>query len=631
MDLSPRGLIVGALFVALIVTIVACIARGRHLIRTERTDAVFGNPARAKGGWHWVVTGVASLLLVWLWFSWDAARAYVPDAANELCQVAKVETALRPMEASFPVTSRRLRGTDVIDRETRLLDRLERRVARDDIRPGERAALIPMIDRARALLVGRADPARVSPGVAAELQGVAARIDAVADALAAGELPVDVDAALAANRAGQGGWGTGNTEIPMDPVTRRGARIDAVADGLAAISKDFTRVRNTDAGFEADVEALEDEAAALEDSDAGEAARDVAGQIDKLLARVDDGTVFPPGTLAGVEASLLRLDGALDGAKGSLGLVDAVLMPGGTIEAGNTACSEQGSGRWLPKPADTLDTLARLSDPDVGYKGVPLLWFKWKPVSEMVAFLIPDGIADLVPGDYPRHGNDGAIPDNLKSETLAIATGDFDSPSVPVPSGHLWDSLMRVLSGLALGILLGVPLGLFMGLSRFANGYFDPLIELYRPVPPLAWAPLILTIFGIADDGKIFLLFMVAFAIMVISARTGATGTQLSKIHAAHSLGASRWQILRNVILPNSLPEILTGIRIAIGVCWGTLVAAEMLAGTTGLGFVENVARKQSDYEIIWVTIILLGALGLLFDLGMRQVIRRTIPWRGKG
>ena len=124
---------------------------------------------------------------------------------------------------------------------------------------------------------------------------------------------------------------------------------------------------------------------------------------------------------------------------------------------------------------------------------------------------------------------------------------------------------------------------------------------------------------------------MVAFAIMVISARAGATGTQLSKIHAAHSLGASRWQIVHEVILPNSLPEILTGIRVAVGVCWGTLVAAEFLAGTTGIGFVENVARKQSHYEIIWVTIVVLGLLGLTMDLIMRWIIARTIPWRGKG
>ena len=118
---------------------------------------------------------------------------------------------------------------------------------------------------------------------------------------------------------------------------------------------------------------------------------------------------------------------------------------------------------------------------------------------------------------------------------------------------------------------------------------------------------------------------------MVISARTGASGTQLSKIRASHSLGATNNQILRHVILPNVLPEILTGVRITIGVCWGTLVAAEMLAGTTGIGFIENVARTVSDYELIWVTILIMGLLGLLFDLVMRWAIARLIPWRGKG
>jgi len=158
-----------------------------------------------------------------------------------------------------------------------------------------------------------------------------------------------------------------------------------------------------------------------------------------------------------------------------------------------------------------------------------------RPVGELLAFFIPDFVADFVPGKYPRHSEDGAIAENLKSKVLNVATGNYSSPKVPVPSGHIWDSIVRVVIGLFLGIILGVPLGLFMGLSRFAKGFFDPMIELYRPVPPLAWAPLILTIFGIQDDGKIFLLFMVAFAIMVISARTGATGTQLSKIHATRN------------------------------------------------------------------------------------------------
>ena len=317
--------------------------------------------------------------------------------------------------------------------------------------------------------------------------------------------------------------------------------------------------------------------------------------------------------------------------QGSLKIIDTLLFPGGTVVASGQTCSEQGSGRWLPKPTDTLKEFLHLLDPNQGYKNVPLFWYEMMGINKVVDFILPDWIADLVPGKYPVHNNEGKVISNFKSNVLDIVTGNFELFSIPVPSGHIWDSFLRVFLGLTLGILCGVPLGLFMGLSRFAAGYFDPLIELYRPVPPLAWAPLIITVFGIDNSGKIFLLFIVSFAIMVISARAGASGTQLSKIHAAHSLGASHWQILKEVIFPNSLPEILTGIRVAIGVCWGTLVAAEFLAGTTGIGFVENVARKYMQYEVIWITIFVMGLLGLLFDIGMRKIINKTIPWRGKG
>ena len=122
---------------------------------------------------------------------------------------------------------------------------------------------------------------------------------------------------------------------------------------------------------------------------------------------------------------------------------------------------------------------------------------------------------------------------------------------------------------------------------------------------------LIISVLGIDNTGKIFLLFMVSLSIMIISARAGASG-QLSKIHAAHSLGATKKQILRYVIFPNSLPEILTGIRVAVGMCWGTLVAAEFLAGTTGIGFVENVAKKYFQYEVIWITIFIMGLLSFI-------------------
>jgi len=628
---SIRGVVIGALFIGLIITLIACWWYGRRLIRTEKTDAVFGNPVKALGGWHWVVSGVSTIVLIWLYFSWDAARAFFPQAANEMCQVAKVETAINPMRSVFPFESRLLKGTNILDRENRQIDSLAATLNSRTFSEEDRAKLTPFIDRVRAILATQSNPANLDPAVVGRVANIATGIDDATAALTAGVLGADIADAIADAKANQPGWGSSNQEIPLQPTSKRGALFASVAPMLKDLSTEFRKVRNISPEFIADVKSLDEDVEAFAQSADSVAISGFARQMNKLLKRIDNGLVFPPGALDPIENSLASFDKVKVDREGSLRLIDSIAMPAGTIVAGNTACSEQGSGRWLPKPSDTVATLVRISDPAVGYKGVPLLWYEQKPLAEIVGFLIPDFVADLVPGQYPRHDANGQIVANLKTKVLNLATGNFDSPNIPVPSGHMWDSILRVLAGLFLGIVLGVPLGLFMGLSRFAKGFFDPLIELYRPVPPLAWAPLILTIFGINDDGKIFLLFMVAFAIMVISARTGATGTQLSKIHAAHSLGASRWQIIKNVILPNSLPEILTGIRISIGVCWGTLVAAEMLAGTTGIGFVENVARKQSDYEIIWVTIILLGVLGLLFDLIMRFIIHKTIPWRGKG
>lgn len=636
---AHRGFIVGLIFIVLLIGLVISYTYGRKIIRSEKTDAVFGNPERALGGWHWVFAGVASILVVWFYFSWDAARSFFPKAANELCQVARVDSAINPMRSVFPIDSRLLKGTSLLARDSTQLKQLDKRLARAKFTDEEKAEYGALVAQLRGTLNSLASPDNLDPEVEARLADITQRVDAVRAKLADPDYPGPADAAALEQALAEPGWGESTTEIPTFPLTDRGRKFASVVDEVAAISKDFTRIRNTGGSFDQNVKEvggkIKATLKALEDSEFEgaelEARNQYVKQINKMFKRIDDGTVFPPNALDNIEASVRLFEAEVSEQKGSLKLIDALAMPTGTIEAGNTSCSEQGSGRWLPKPSDTLGTLVRISDPDIGYKGIPMLWYKQKPVAEMVGFFVPDWIADLVPGEYPRHQSDGSIDENLKTKVLNVATGNFPSFTVPVPMGHIWDSIMRVLAGLFFGIILGVPLGLFMGLSRFAKGFFDPLIELYRPVPPLAWAPLILTIFGIQDDGKIFLLFMVAFAIMVISARTGATGTQLSKIHAAHSLGASKRQIIRGVILPNSLPEILTGIRISIGVCWGTLVAAEMLAGTTGIGFVENVARKQSDYEIIWVTIILLGVLGLMFDLIMRWVINRTIPWRGKG
>lgn len=199
----------------------------------------------------------------------------------------------------------------------------------------------------------------------------------------------------------------------------------------------------------------------------------------------------------------------------------------------------------------------------------------------------------------------------------------------------LWEnvfwSLIRVVVGFALGCLFGIPLGFAMGLNSWMRGWFDPIVEFMRPVPPLALIPLIIIWFGIGEQGKISLLFLAALWIMTIAARAGVSGVNISKVHAAYSLGATKKQVLTKVILPNSLPEIFTGARVAMGVCWGTVVAAELVAAEKGAGKMIIAASKFQLTDIVIVGIILIGVIGYGIDILMRRAENFLVPWKGKG
>ena len=195
---------------------------------------------------------------------------------------------------------------------------------------------------------------------------------------------------------------------------------------------------------------------------------------------------------------------------------------------------------------------------------------------------------------------------------------------------HTGYSVMRVLVGFFLGALVGIPIGYAMGLTYWSRGWFDPIVEFMRPIPPLALIPLIIIWFGIDETGKIVLLFLAALWIMIIAARSGVSGVAISKVHAAYSLGANKWQILSRVIVPNSLPEIFTGARVAMGVCWGTVVAAELVAANVGLGKMIVTASKFQQTDIIIVGIIVIGVIGFGIEVGMRKVENWLIPWKGR-
>ena len=195
---------------------------------------------------------------------------------------------------------------------------------------------------------------------------------------------------------------------------------------------------------------------------------------------------------------------------------------------------------------------------------------------------------------------------------------------------HLGWSLIRVVVGFVCGALIGIPLGYAMGLSDWFRGWFDPIVEFMRPVPPLALIPLVIIWAGIGETGKIILLFLAALWIMTIAARAGVSGVNITKVHAAYSLGASKWQIMRHVIVPNSLPEIFTGARVAMGVCWGTVVAAELVAAEKGAGMMIMVASKFQLTDIVIMGIILIGVIGYGIDILMRQAEKSLVPWKGR-
>ena len=218
-------------------------------------------------------------------------------------------------------------------------------------------------------------------------------------------------------------------------------------------------------------------------------------------------------------------------------------------------------------------------------------------------------------------------PEQVVARTVEIANTGYQNFTL---WEHLFWSLFRVIIGFALGALVGIPLGYAMGLSNWFRGWFDPIVEFMRPVPPLALIPLVIIWAGIGETGKIILLFLAALWIMTIAARAGVSGVAISKVHAAYSLGASKWQILRYVIVPNSLPEIFTGARVAMGVCWGTVVAAELVAAEKGAGMMIMVASRFQLTDIVIMGIILIGVIGYGIDILMRQAEKWLVPWKGR-
>ena len=191
------------------------------------------------------------------------------------------------------------------------------------------------------------------------------------------------------------------------------------------------------------------------------------------------------------------------------------------------------------------------------------------------------------------------------------------------------DSLRRVAAGFGAAVLLGVPLGLTLGWYPAANQVVNPVMQVLRPISPIAWIPVAIIFFGVGDRAAMFLIFLGAFFPVVLACISGVSNVPSVFRRAGRNFGLTAPQLLAKVLLPAALPQILIGLRIALGIAWLVVVAAEMIAVDSGLGYLVIDSRNSGKrYDLVVAAILMIGVIGLVLDLAFRRLEKlHSVRW----
>lgn len=195
---------------------------------------------------------------------------------------------------------------------------------------------------------------------------------------------------------------------------------------------------------------------------------------------------------------------------------------------------------------------------------------------------------------------------------------------------HIEISLFRTLVGFALGVMLGVPLGLLTGFSRIGGALASPIMAFIRPIPPIAFIPMVVLYFGLGEVGKVVLIFWTSFNYVHVNAHAGAANVPIAYLRAAKSLGLSRWQQFTRIVFPASIPQIFTGLKVAMALSWAVVVAAELTGAQSGLGYMIADAALTFRIPVVFIGIALIGAIGLMLNLMINVLESRLVHWRGR-
>lgn len=209
------------------------------------------------------------------------------------------------------------------------------------------------------------------------------------------------------------------------------------------------------------------------------------------------------------------------------------------------------------------------------------------------------------------------FPDNMLPSPPKVVMAFIEKFYDPKPEGatmlvHIASSLRTVLSGYLLGVVIGVPLGVYMAWFKMADRFLRPIFDLIKPVPGIAWIPVMITLFGIGLMGKAMIVFMTSFIACMVNSYSGIKQTRDVHLWVARTFGASNFQQLFTVALPTALPMIMTGLRVALGAAWSAVIAAELLASSSGIGFMIQQCRGLARPDIIIAGMIAIGLIGTL-------------------
>lgn len=189
-------------------------------------------------------------------------------------------------------------------------------------------------------------------------------------------------------------------------------------------------------------------------------------------------------------------------------------------------------------------------------------------------------------------------------------------------------SLLRALVGASIAALIGVPVGLAMGLWGVFDRLLTPVVGFLRPIPPLAWIPVVVIWFGIGELSKVYVIFMAALLFTITGAQLGVKAVPEDYFFVARNYELSRWVLLRRIVFPRALPQIIAGLRTAVTVAWAVVIAAELLGASSGLGYMISNSANQLDVDTVYVGIVLIGVVGVAFEYGFRSIERRFLHWQ---